>query len=81
MNEVLIAFIAALPPTIAALAAFRKASATNRQVTPSNGTKLSTLVERNSHTIDLVNDKLDMHIQDPVKHGAVCSTCLTIEPK
>ena len=73
-TDIVIATIAAVPPTLAALAAWRKATIGTRQVTPSNGTKLSTMVEM---TYDLVRS----HITDPDAHGRfhVCQNCLSIE--
>jgi hypothetical protein len=78
MEAIIIATVAALPPTIAAMAAFRKARQTNDQVTPSNGKRLAQIVEANALQIKLVNDKVDMHIHDPAHHQ-VCANCLTIE--
>lgn len=73
-TDVLVAVIAATPPTLAALAAWRKATMGTRQVTPSNGTRLSTMVE-------MTYDLLKSHISDPNAHGKlhVCESCLSFD--
>ncbi len=82
-----VAVIAAVPPTITALAAWYQAYKAKRQVTPSNGTRLAQIVEQNQEWIKLMRQedllhaaKLDAHIEDYESHQRhVCPNCLGIE--
>ena len=70
-----VAMMVAVPSTITALAAWRKAGkadkaavATDRKVTTSNGMTIGAMVEHNYNRMERVEGKLDTHIMDPWLH-------------
>lgn len=55
MENIVAAVITAVPPTIASVLAWRKASHASAQVTPSNGTRTAGVVERTELKVDQVS--------------------------
>jgi hypothetical protein len=62
-TAVLVAAIAATPPTLVALASLRRAKSVDEhvkdQLTPSNGTKLSEMIERTDSRVERVESRVD----------------------
>jgi hypothetical protein len=70
-TEVIVGIVTAVPATIAALAAWRNARSAKNQTTPSNGAKLSTIIEDTRDDVrDLKADFRD-HKRSPANraHG------------
>ncbi len=91
-SELTVALIAAIPPTIGAMAAWRAASKAKQQVTPTNGTRLAAYVEGiHSRVVDLgvetmaTRKLLESHAADDeahhaiLDHGHICQQCLSID--
>ena len=75
IEHLLIALIAAFPPTIAAAAAFKKSDKTNKKLATGNGHTVGQLTEASyelskatSHRLDEVSKSLECHIIDQVVH-------------
>lgn len=69
-TAIVVAAIAAGPPTLAAYLSYRKAQKIETQVTPSNGTKTATLLEQAKEKIDSISRRLEHHIDEFEEHLA-----------
>ena len=74
-EHILVAVIAALPPTLAAFAAWKKSDKTNKKLITHNGHTVGQLTEASyeltkatSHRLDEVSKALECHIVDQHVH-------------
>jgi len=68
IESIVVALIAAAPPTVAAVALLKKATRTERQVTPGNGVKLASMVETIAVLSQGTARRLQDHVENPEAH-------------
>ncbi len=84
-TAVIVAFIAATPPTIAAILSNKKLTKVQHQVTPSNGVKTATIIESIKDQVDSLSrrlnhhsDIMNQHITDSRAHRAEAARAVEI---